>query len=724
MESNEKTSNENINDAAENNLDADTAGNTTVSAADTEQNAPADAADTPVADENAEVSGEPSAENDNAGGAQISGGAQPDGADAEGEAAAAAESVTVFDIIKGFIKKTGKFISDCGIPSGLLARCIGLYLWFSGINILHARNDYTDPVKAWKDYVENVDFNSLLLKCVIGFIFITAIHYGFSLYKVKNAEIIDSVVLFAGTTMFACQSLWKADDIYLTLGTLAICLVFIIYSIGRIDHKVLAKIPLYVSVPIVLLLTVGVGLFLGVTTVCKHRMFSTNCFDTGIFAQMYHSLGKHFTAVTTCERNHFLTHFKVHASYIFYILAPLNKLFPNEDTLFIVQSVFTVSGVIPLILIAKRHDFKGLSLIAACLVYTFYAGLIAPNYYEFHENSFLPTILMWLLYAVDSRKIILLYIMTVLTCIVKEDAPLYVMCIGLFLLFDEKKFSKRIHGLITTALSGVYFVFITNWLKENGDGDMMMSTRFGNLTIDQDKGFVGVFFNILKDPSYFFSLFIQEQTHMFFVQMMVPLLFLPFMTKKIHRYLLIIPFVIMNLVIGSGYGYAATMGFQYTFGPGALLIYMSLINCADISDKRRVVILSAAMYSSFLTSFGMYSSKLNYYDNYKASKAHFDTMDECLDSVPKDASVACNGWYLPHMGDREEIYLLDNYIAHDPNDNSIVTGLIDADKCDYFVLSYGEGDLANIRFYLENAGYTLYADCENSLLIYKSAYAH
>lgn len=721
MNSKEKSSSENVNETdTEKNLEENVDAAVNTDAADAE-NAPAIDAKNAAAEsvETAGESAETSVDNNDEKVDEASGETPAVSADAGGEAAAVEEKVTVLDLIKGFFRKTGKFMGDCGIPDGLLARCIGLYFFFSGINIAHARKDFIDPVNAWKDYVEDVNFGTVLLRCIIGFIFITAIHYGFSLYKVKHANVIDSVVLFTGTTFFACQSLWKSENYYLTLGTLALCLVFIIYSVGRVDHKLLAKIPAYVSVPLVLLLTVGVGIFLGVTTVCKHRMFETNCFDTGIFAQMYHSLGKHFTAVTTCERNHFLTHFKVHASYIFYILAPLNKLFPSEDTLFIVQSVFTVSGIIPLILIARRHNFKGLSLIAACLVYTFYSGLIAPNYYEFHENSFLPTILMWLLYAADSRKIILLYIMTVLTCIVKEDAPLYVMCIGMFLLFDEKKFSKRINGLIITVLSGIYFVFITNWLKEHGDGDMMMSTRFGNLTIDQDKGFVGVFFNILKDPSYFFSLFIQEQTIMFFIQMMVPLLFLPFMTKKIHRFLLILPFVIMNLVIGSGYGYAATMGFQYTFGPAALLIYMSLINCADISDKRRVVILSAAMYSSFLTSFAMYSVKLNYYDNYKKSKAHYDTMDECLDSVPKDASVACNGWYVPHMGDREEIYLLDNYITRDPADNSIITGLKDADKCDYFVLSYGD---SNIAPYLIQAGYSLYADCEGRILIYKSVY--
>lgn len=153
---------------------------------------------------------------------------------------------------------------------------------------------------------------------------------------------------------------------------------------------------------------------------------------------MFHSMVTDMTAVTTCERNEFLSHFNVHSSYIFYLLAPFYAIFPNENTLLIAQAVLAMGGVIPLFLIARNHNYKGIPLAAAGIIYVFAAGLIGPCFYDFHENAFLPTLLMWLLYAVDKRKIGLFYVMSVLVCIVKEDAPLYVMCIALFLFFDEK----------------------------------------------------------------------------------------------------------------------------------------------------------------------------------------------------------------------------------------------------------------------------------------------
>ena len=88
---------------------------------------------------------------------------------------------------------------------------------------------------------------------------------------------------------------------------------------------------------------------------------------------------------------------------------------------------------------------------------------------------------MWLLWAVDGKKYVAFYIFSILVCIVKEDAPLYVVCIGMYMFFENKKNIGRINGIIMAVIAGGYMMFITNWLTENGDGQMMTSTRFGFL---------------------------------------------------------------------------------------------------------------------------------------------------------------------------------------------------------------------------------------------------
>ncbi len=612
-------------------------------------------------------------------------------------------------------EKLKAFCEVCGIPDMLLARFLGVYMIISSLNLKSIQTDSLDAVANWKEFVKAVPFGTSVMWIAFGFLLLTFVHT----LMPKSLRILDQFSLLAGTVMFAVNLMWRNNNFYLAIGLILVSVVFVNYSIGKLNQDSIEKVPKWASWIIVLLCAVGTAYFIAVTTVASHRTFSTSTFDFGIFVQMFHTMAEDFTAVTTCERDEFLSHFNVHASFIYYLLLPFYKLFPGEDTLLIAQAVLAMGGIIPLMLIAKRHGYKGLPLIAAGLVYVFCAGILAPCTYDFHENAFLPTLLMWLLYAADSRRSILLYIMSVLVCIVKEDAPLYVMCIAMFFFFDEKT-KKRLHGIIIAALSGVYFVYITNWLTENGDGQMMAASRFGNLTIDPEEGFGGIIKNVLTNPSYFFSLFTKEETFIFFIQVMLPLLFMPFFTRKIHRFLLIIPFVIMNLVVGAGYGYAASIGYQYIFGPACLLIYMSVVNLEDFDREKKNMLISSAAVASVIASITLVSNEIRYCESYDARSEHYQALEECLDSVPKDGRVVANTWYQPHIADRKEVYIFDNndFIV-DPADETSKT-LKDVDRYDFYVMSYGDENTNIAIPQLEALGWTKFNEVEGSMVIYVS----
>ena len=535
------------------------------------------------------------------------------------------------------------------------------------------------------------------------------------------------MILLIGTMFLAISLLWKSDKYYLAIGLSGIVIVFIGHMMGKITPEQFRKLPNKAAAIIVAVMAIAVAAFVSVTTTMHHKIYGTSCFDFGIFAQMFYSLRTTMTAVTTCERDMFLSHFNVHASFIYYLLVPVYAIFKDECILFTAQAVLAMGGVIPLYLIAKGRNFDGFARVAVCMIYIFYSGLTAPCYYDYHENSFLPTLLMWLLYAVDRRKPILMYIMTVLTCIVKEDAPLYVICIGIYL-FAEEKGRKRLHGLLMTMISGIYFVFINHWLGEYGDGEMMASTRFSNLILEPGDSLMSIIGNVLKNPGYFFSMFIQEHTLIFLVQIMMPLLFLPFMTHELRRFMLLVPFVIMNLVISVTYGYAASIGYQYIFGPSCLLIYMAVLNADDMTEKKRNSYITIAACISVLTTVALISSKVNYIRNYKDSEQHYQNMEICMDSVPEDGRVIANPWFLPHVADRPEVYIFDQNDFEVDEELSVddysfeerVTGLKDIQRYDFYVMSWGDGNTSIAMPYLEEAGFVPYAETEDYVVIYVS----
>ncbi|MDE6775869.1 MAG: DUF2079 domain-containing protein, partial [Ruminococcus sp.] len=613
-----------------------------------------------------------------------------------------------FKVIKN---KTASFLKRTGIPDMAMLRFITVFFLVSGINISVMKDKEIGSVARWKDFIAEVSYIPSVIIMICGFVLLSVIHY----FMPERYRITDQSFSIASILYFDVVLLWGGNDFNLSIGVMILSIVFIYYSCGKLKSKKLYNsIPWWICGLFVLAAAAAVGTFVSITTICRHRNFGSACHDFGLFVQMYHSLADNGTAVTTCERDTFMSHFKIHASYIFYLLVPVFKLFPKAETLLISQAVLAMGGAVPMFLIAKRHNIKGLSLIFICLAYVFSIGLVGPCYYELHENAFLPTLIMWLLWAVDSRKYIMLYIMSILVCIVKEDAPLYVACAVMFMFFENKGDKKRFNCLIIAAASIIYMFIITNWLTKNGDGQMMMNTRFNILMIDTTAGLKEVVKNVIIDPAYFFSLFFHDDTRIFFFQIMTPLLFMPFFTNKIRRFLLMIPVIIMNLVIGAGYGYAASVGYQYIFGPVTLLLYMCVINIDYMGKRGKQDIPIALGSAAMILTIGTYSHTWGNYTSYKRSEDYLTRLDTALDEIPKDGSVGADVFLIPHLADHKEVYIFD---GNDFNEDGTITT---PERFDFIVLAMITDVYDTFSANIENNGYTVYNQVDDRYRIYVS----
>lgn len=618
---------------------------------------------------------------------------------------------------KSLIKRAKEFLEKMGIPDMALVRFIAVFFFISGINlsnIMYSESDdlRKNPISAWKEYIPTVNI-------FLTIVLMAALFIGLSLvYRAmpKKFKFTDQLTAIAGILYFDILLLWRSGDFYLTLGTMIVSVVLIYYSFSKIkSQRLFNKIPWWLWGVLLFAVACVVVAFISITTISTHRNFGTACHDFGLFVQMYHSLIDNGTAVTSCERDVLISHFKIHASYIFYALVPVFKMFPKPETLLISQAVLSMGGVIPMFLIAKRHNFKGFSLFFMGIAYVFCIGIVYPCYYEFHENAFLPTVLMWLLWAVDRKNYIMFYIMSVLTCIVKEDAPLYVICIGLYLFFEDKGKIRRMNGLIMALFAGAYMLFITQWLTEHGDGQMMMGSRFGHLMIDSSGGLTEVVKNALLNPAYLFSLLVKEDTLKFFLQVMIPLMFIPFFTNKIRRFLLLVPFVVMNLVIGADYGYAANVNFQYIFGPICLILYMCIINIDDMGQRGKQNIPIALGTAAFIMTFGTVSGKWGSYISYQNGRDYFDSLEVMLDTIPKDASIGTDVFIIPHVADHKEIYIFD---ANDWNEDGTIKEM---ERYDFVVAPVRNDLYEQEKEILLNNGYTLWAEIEGKCQVYQSA---
>lgn len=599
-----------------------------------------------------------------------------------------------------------------GEAKDLFARCAGVYFLLSALALLAAKRAGIGAIKDREAFLARVPLARLLIFGAIGVLFVSLLYYIINI-KPKTARFaprFDPALLFLGAAAFVCVLVWGCGDFYLTLGACLVVSPFLAFAASEYVGRGGAGTPVSPPAAAILIGAAGiaVAVFVCVTAAAKHKIFYTSCYDMGIFAQAFHSMAKDLSAVTTCERGEALSHFNIHASYILYLLLPVYKLFPGEITLIAAQGVLTVSGIVPFYLIAARRGFGGKALTGVCGAYLFCVGLLAPCFYHFHENAFLPPLLLWMLWVGERKKLPLFLLFAALVCVVKEDAPLYVICAGAYFAIEEKG-RDRLPGVIAAAGATAYLIFINNWLLAHGDGQMMTSSRFGTLTTESAQGLGGVVVNTLCDPGYFFSLLISEKSLLLLLQMLLPLAFLPLLTRKLHRFLLVLPFVIMNLTIGAGYGYAAELGYQYTFGPAAMLLYLTLVNLSEFSPDRRKVLAALSGALSLIAACAMVGGQAWNRTYYKENEERFIKMEECLDAIPPEGAVLSNTFYLPHIADRDEIYQLNEsmYIT----DGDRVVGIADAERYDYIVLNRKDEKNAGVIPALEKCGFTVFGEC-------------
>jgi uncharacterized membrane protein len=301
------------------------------------------------------------------------------------------------------------------------------------------------------------------------------------------------------------------------------------------------------------------------------------CYDMGIFAQMYDSMTETGLPYTTCERGEYLSHFAVHFSPILYLLLPFCYIFKATDVLVWAQILVVFSGVFPLLLICRRIKLSNLRTTLICLVYLLYPAMSSGAFYDFHENAFLAPLILWTLYFVHAEKWIPTFIFALGVLMVKEDAAMYVGFIALYVIFSRKKIWQGIGLFVMTFC---YFLFAMHMLLSGGEG-IMLGGRYYNI-IGYDGSFIDLLRVALVNPALYAAESFTPAKLLYAFNMLLPLAFLPLMTRKPSRWLLIAPLFVINLI--TDYKYQFNLQFQYSFGSGALLVYAAALNLADMSD--------------------------------------------------------------------------------------------------------------------------------------------
>lgn len=515
----------------------------------------------------------------------------------------------------------------------LIPRLLAAFVTVLFYNLLTTKESFTEF-----SFYNQMSF-ALLFLCVLVLFLIFCF--------IKNNMLINIMTIFLTLIYFVCAAALK-QDYYFSFGLCTvICVLVAFLNFEEFKLKIKNKTVWIAAVSLIIIFT----LFVGLICCLYYKNYKTPCYDFGLFAQMFRYMKETGECLITCERDALLNHFAVHFSPIYYLLLPIYIIFPSPCTLLILQAFIVASGLVPLILISKHYKLSSAGIILFSVCYILYPAFFGGCFWYLHENCFLLPLLLWYLYFSEKGKIIPTVLFALLTLAVKEDAAVYVAVIALYFIFTRKNYKCNFWVLLFSVL---YFILVTNLMSVFGEG-IMSDSRYGDYIYD-DGGLFSVVKSVIQNPIFAVYQIFKKEKFLFVLQVLCPLGFLPMFIKKPEKLILLIPFILVNLM--TNYPYQYDIGFQYAFGSGAILFYLSIANYSELGTKRRKVLLCAALSSVIIFS-GGYLSKVTYIEDYINMSHQREVIDEAVKLVPEDASVAASTFLIANLSDREFIYELE-----------------------------------------------------------------
>ena len=572
-------------------------------------------------------------------------------------------------------------------------------LMFSYIYVLIGNGDFSN----YNEYYLNINFGMffviafLCLGVLIIATFLSKCRYiipwallmGTVAVSVMIAANYPTNEIVPGTSYYSDRNAWIAANVSYVFFAVGVGIFDFIAvkwlvrgdKLGLSGITIDRKITLITACALFVTATVVFGYF----TSLKYRTFNNHAFDFGIFAQMYERMAVSGVPETTLERSYQMSHFGVHFSPIFYLFLPGYWIFRSPIYLFYLQAAAVAAGVFAVYLIAGKLGLSGKMTLALELIYIFYPCLFNGTFYDFHENKFLTSIILFLFYFIISKKTLLTFVFSLLLLSVKEDAAIYLICIALFVMIYRKEVLKGV-GMLAMAI--VYFIIANKVVASVGTEGVMMD-RLSDYFLNGEKTYGSVFKTIFFDLGYVIKQMFKADKLPFVLWMFVPVLFAPFMNKKVSALILLLPILPINIM--QSWIYQCDVDYQYTYGVGALIFMCAVfaIVCMK-SDKKRLVVMTSVILCMVMSTALVYPKIKHNNALLKSAETNYTStglkeMEDLCASVHADASVTTSSSVAAHLYRVRDLYII-MHTYDNLREEGIKNGKAVGTETDYYML--------------------------------------
>ncbi|GAC1311277.1 MAG: hypothetical protein NVSMB19_25680 [Vulcanimicrobiaceae bacterium] len=351
--------------------------------------------------------------------------------------------------------------------------------------------------------------------------------------------------------------------------------------------------------------------------------------DLGLFTQ---SIATAFAGFTNTTEGG--SHFTYHFSPILFLCAPLLLWAHSPLALIAVQAVAGALVAPPLFFIARKRVPDGLAS-AIAGVALLYPPLAGVTFADFHENGFAPAATMWLLWAVDARRLRLAAVFLALALGIKEDqAAIVGFTAGLALVHFVRTGDRSraaFAGAATLVCAVVFVAFFAFVRPAAGAHDAWAPTHFYAWSGGDARG-RAPWYSIGR-PAYVFEAFL-------------PLAFAALASPAIA-------FAIPGFVevLGSHESITYTMGQHYAAVWIAYVLFAFALAIGATyarAPRRATAVVRAALALCALVL--VFASPTHWGHYVRARTAHDAARDRALARLPRDAEVGVADDFYAHLG--------------------------------------------------------------------------
>lgn len=422
----------------------------------------------------------------------------------------------------------------------------------------------------------------------------------------------------------------------------------------------------------------GYAIIFSRLAVLNHQGLVTRVTDLGIYDNIFwQSAHGHPLRCTFIKAEY---HGSAHFDPLLVILSPLYLIYPRAEFILVLQSVWLGSSIVPMYLIGRGAGLGRAASLVLAFCFLLHPALHGANLYEFHSLTLANPVLLWVVHLLDRGRLRWYYPALAVCLLIREDMSLLVVFIAISAMLRYEG-PRRRAAVMTLLVALVYFVvvklvFMTSADVFSGGNEESygFTYYYEHMTQSEAKGFAGFLLSIFTNPGFIAWHAFQEPKLQLMMTLLIPVAFLPLISRK-GRFVLLYGAVFILL---ASRGPVFTVHFQYT----AVVLPIVFALVPDALARLRTspmlarhgwstvrlgrAAIAATIVGTILVSlkFGGILENASFRGGFNRpvrkvsgeERKTFDWVEETIAKIPPDASVASSDKMGSHISNRARAY--------------------------------------------------------------------